>query len=80
MFPAPVGAPVGPPFLLSWTLRYVFPFRSSSSLLDDYNFFGGHAYFGSPLGGLHTYPLTLVQRFCIQYSRGGTTLLKTSYK
>jgi hypothetical protein len=27
--------------------------------MDDYNFFGGHAYFGSPLGGLHTYKLTL---------------------
>jgi hypothetical protein len=35
--------------------------------MDDYNFFGGHAYFGSPLGGLHTYHLTLYQRFCIRY-------------
>jgi hypothetical protein len=27
--------------------------------MDDYNFFGGHTYLGSPLGGLHTYQLTL---------------------
>jgi hypothetical protein len=26
--------------------------------MDDYNLFGGHTYFGSPLGGLHTYQLT----------------------
>jgi hypothetical protein len=27
--------------------------------MDDYNIFGGHAYLGSPLGGLCTYQLTL---------------------
>jgi hypothetical protein len=27
--------------------------------MDDYNIFGGHTYLGSPLGGLHTYQLTL---------------------
>jgi hypothetical protein len=41
--------------LPNWTLHTYSPFRSFSYLMDDYNFFGGHAYFGSPLGGLHTY-------------------------
>jgi hypothetical protein len=27
--------------------------------MDDYNIFSGHAYLGSPLGGLCTYHLTL---------------------
>jgi hypothetical protein len=27
--------------------------------MDDYNILSGHAYLGSPLGGLHTYQLTL---------------------
>jgi hypothetical protein len=40
--------------------------------MDDYNFFGGHAYFGSPLGGLHTYQLTF-SRVLHTIHRGGTT-------
>jgi hypothetical protein len=35
--------------------------------MDDYNIFSGHAYIGSPLGGLHTYQLTLSLGYCIRY-------------
>jgi hypothetical protein len=44
--------------------------------MDDYNFLGGHTYYGSPLGGLHTYNLT-ISRVLPTLRRGGTTYIKT---
>jgi hypothetical protein len=35
--------------------------------MDDYNTFSGHTYLGSPLGGLHTYQLTLSFGYGLQY-------------
>jgi hypothetical protein len=47
--------------------------------MDDYNFLGGHTYFGSPLGGLHTYQLTFLLGYCIRYVVVALPI-KTSYK